>query len=325
VSLAISTATPELALSATTRINRKEIGLTWNAALETGGILVGRDNHHLGYSAHQGANFAIKHRFRNALDTKIWDSYDGVVVYDTAAILATPALAERYATLIRVSQTIRLHRDPKQLFEALANELQRAVPFEHIGVSLRDENSDTFCDHFIDMESGSATVHEKLPPEERLVSRVYEHQQPLLASTDEMDPRYERLRAVMKGLRIRSICALPLTTAHRKLGVISFGSKELDTYSAEEVRFLPLVADEIALAFDNALNFAALQQASGQLENDNKRLELLLELTNRLVSNRVLRDLLREICVSIRRVMQCEGAGITLPDPETGQLRVYAP
>jgi polyisoprenoid-binding protein YceI len=30
-------------LSATTKINRKDFGLTWNAALETGGILVGDD------------------------------------------------------------------------------------------------------------------------------------------------------------------------------------------------------------------------------------------------------------------------------------------
>jgi polyisoprenoid-binding protein YceI len=28
-------------ISATTKINRKDFGLTWNAALETGGILVG--------------------------------------------------------------------------------------------------------------------------------------------------------------------------------------------------------------------------------------------------------------------------------------------
>lgn len=32
-----------LALSATTKINRKDFGLTWNTALETGGILVGEE------------------------------------------------------------------------------------------------------------------------------------------------------------------------------------------------------------------------------------------------------------------------------------------
>ena len=32
---------PRVGLTATTKINRKDYGLTWNAALETGGILVG--------------------------------------------------------------------------------------------------------------------------------------------------------------------------------------------------------------------------------------------------------------------------------------------
>lgn len=32
-----------IAISATTKINRKDFGLTWNAALETGGILVGEE------------------------------------------------------------------------------------------------------------------------------------------------------------------------------------------------------------------------------------------------------------------------------------------
>jgi polyisoprenoid-binding protein YceI len=32
-----------IAVSASTKINRKDFGLTWNAALETGGILVGED------------------------------------------------------------------------------------------------------------------------------------------------------------------------------------------------------------------------------------------------------------------------------------------
>jgi polyisoprenoid-binding protein YceI len=32
-----------VAVSATTKINRKDFGLTWNAALETGGILIGDD------------------------------------------------------------------------------------------------------------------------------------------------------------------------------------------------------------------------------------------------------------------------------------------
>ena len=36
-------ATMRIGLSATTKINRKDFGLTWNSALETGGVLVGED------------------------------------------------------------------------------------------------------------------------------------------------------------------------------------------------------------------------------------------------------------------------------------------
>src|SRR5260370_11210160 len=99
-------------------------------------------------------------------------------------------------------------------------------------------------------------------PEETFTLWVYERQEPLLRSTDEMEPCYGRLQAILKRLNIRSICALPLTTAHRKLGAITFGSKQADTYSPNDIRFVSQVADYIALAFDDAFNFAALRRGA---------------------------------------------------------------
>src|SRR6202040_3304719 len=129
---------------------------------------------------------------------------------------------------------------------------------------------------------------------------------------------------VLKRLSIRSICALPLTTAHRKLGAITFGSRRVDTYSPDEVRFVSEVAGYIALAFDDALNFAALRQASDELQRKNDRLQLLFDVTNQGVSNLELRDLLRAVSQDVRRVMQCDYAGLSLPDAENKNLRLYA-
>src|SRR4029077_8981587 len=205
------------------------------------------------------------------------------------------------------------------------NELHRVVQFDFIGVSFRDKNSDTFRNYFIDMMSGSELVpEENLTPEETLTLWVYERQEPLLRSTNDMEPCYGRLQGMLKRLSIRSICALPLTTAHRKLGAITFGSKQVDTYSPSEVRFVSQVAGYIALAFDDALNFAALRQTSEELQSKNDRLQLLLDVTNQVVSNLELRDLLRAISHDVRRVMQCDYAGLSLPDAENKQLRLYA-
>jgi len=246
-------------------------------------------------------------------------------VGNDSEIPAAPALETRFETLVRVSQAIAPHRDPKELFGVLVNELHRVVQFDFIGVSFRDKDSDPFQNYFIDMTSRAELVpDEKLTLEETLTLRVYERQEPVLRSTNEMEPGCARLQAILKRLYIRSICALPLTTAHRKLGAITFGSRQVDTYSPDEVRFVSEVGGYLALAFDDALNLSALRRTSEELQSKNDRLRLLLDVTNQVVSNLELRDLLRAISQDVRRVMQCDYAGLSLPDAENKQLRLYA-
>src|SRR5258708_29276936 len=70
----------------------------------------------------------------------------GRIVNNGSEVVTAPPLAVRYETLVRVSQAIGAHGDPKELFGVLVNELHRVVQFDFIGVSLRDKNSDTFQD-----------------------------------------------------------------------------------------------------------------------------------------------------------------------------------
>ena len=67
-----------------------------------------------------------------------------------------------------------------------------------------------------------------------------------------------------------------------------------------------------------------LQSIQAELRGEKDRLKLLLDLNNSIVSNLELRELLRVISASVRRVMQCDLVGVNLPDPETGELRLYA-
>jgi formate hydrogenlyase transcriptional activator len=66
------------------------------------------------------------------------------------------------------------------------------------------------------------------------------------------------------------------------------------------------------------------QKTTAELQQESERLKLLLDMTNTLVSNLELRDLLRAISAIIRQVMQGEGAGVWLPDAASGKLRLYA-
>jgi formate hydrogenlyase transcriptional activator len=233
--------------------------------------------------------------------------------------------ASRFESLVRVSNAIGMHRDPKELFSVLVRELHRVVPFDYICVTVRDEKSNTFHRHSIDAKTEAV-----IPPDPELAVEesdawwVYQNQEPLVTSHETHDARFSKLQEVLKKYGVNCLCTLPLTTAHSKVGMLTFGSKTPDVYSAEEVCFLSVVAEQIALAFDNALLFDAAQASQQQLLKKSERVGLLLELTNHVVSNLEFRDVLRAVVASTRRVLGCDGVGICLPDAGNTHLKVYA-
>ena len=234
-------------------------------------------------------------------------------------------IEDRYEALFRVSQAISAHRDPEELFHVLASELRHAVEFQYINVVLYDETSNSLSCHLLDTGSWPAVFPpSELPPEERLSWWVFEHQKPLIVPFVDQETRFPVMVRFLQERGIRSTCAFPLTTAHRRLGCLGFGSKYGDAYREDEVSFLSLVAGQVALAIDDALNFEASQRAQAGMQREKDRLKLLLDVNNTVVSNLELRDVLRAISASVRRVMNCDVVNIILPDSETGQLRLYA-
>jgi len=82
---------------------------------------------------------------------------------------------------------------------------------------------------------------------------------------------------MLKKSGVRSVCVLPLTTVHRRLGGLAVGSTASDAYSSEEVRFLSLVANQVALAVDDALNFDASQHAKEALSSSEESFRLIVD------------------------------------------------
>jgi formate hydrogenlyase transcriptional activator len=116
---------------------------------------------------------------------------------------------------------------------------------------------------------------------------------------------------------LQSACSVPLTAPQRTLGTLEIASRRAHAYSQDDARLLAAVAEEIAVSLDNALSHE-------QLREGHDRLALLLELTNSLVSNLELRDVLKTVMRSAARVMRSDSAVVALPDADGRHLRAYA-
>ncbi len=232
---------------------------------------------------------------------------------------------EQCLTLNEVSRIIASRRNLSDLFRDLSERLHRLLDFSYLGVMLYDAAQHVMRLHTLEgsprgpLRPGAAFAVEDIPS-----GWVWQHQQPLVISDLEQEPRFPQAMQALREYGLRSFCSLPLSTAHRRLGTLAMGRAERGAYGPPEVGFAGLVAAQVAVAVDNALHFQEAQALQQQLARERDRLHLLLEVTNSLVSNLELRDLLRAISASVRRIMQCDAVGVALPDPESNQLRTYA-
>src|ERR1700726_4939908 len=186
------------------------------------------------------------------------------------------AITERCEALLRVSQTLISVRSWEKLLSILARELRAVVNFYVLGVGIYDEKA-----HEIRLtsygEPGVPLQVPELAPEETFTWWVYQHQQPLIIPSLDAETRFPAVAEMLRNRGVRSVCALPLTTAHRRLGGLAVGSTEIDAYSREEVSFLSLVANQVALAVDDALNFEASQETKEALRASEERFRLIVD------------------------------------------------
>lgn len=181
---------------------------------------------------------------------------------------------DRYRTLLGVSEVIVSHRDMSALFEELAGRLRQVVPFDYLSLVLHEAASNTMRLHVLE-------ASEPAPSQPVLVfaigedpaGMVWQDQQPLITSRVNELGRWPGFLERVQPYGVQSFCWLPLTTARRRLGTLVFTSKQPSAYDEADLGFLQLVANQVAVAIDNALAFEEIAALKDQLSKEKAYLE----------------------------------------------------
>jgi formate hydrogenlyase transcriptional activator len=219
--------------------------------------------------------------------------------------------------LLRLAHRLDVYREPEQLLCALPTELRSLLAGNTLALVFCGE-SETPCWFAVDSNSEPIQVTPEIIKACRSIcSWAHDHRSPYLVSPLTRETPFTEFTTLCQSWGDRSLCVFPLSTVTHCLGVLCIGRAKPDAFSEHDIRFSSLAADFVALAIDDRL-------VRAQLEDERTRLKLVLDLNNSVVSSLELREVLQSISPSIRKVMRLDTVALMLLEGDGTQFRLHA-
>ena len=229
----------------------------------------------------------------------------------------------RYRALVDVATALTSHSELDDLLLSLRGHLEPLIQFTFLVVSLWDRDSDTITVRFFEPldHPASRLVGGSYPAEGTYPGMAVRQGHPLYVADVRAGGPYPS--EVLAEYGVGSYCAVPLQTARVTLGSLNFGALQRDAYSPADVEFMGRVAKLVAVAVENAMSAETVREQQRTLQRERDQLDLLLDVTNAVVTQLDTRALFQAVAPALKRCCGADMASLTLYDPETRMLRKH--
>jgi len=182
---------------------------------------------------------------------------------------------DRLQLLLEVNNALVSTLDLRQLLSAISACLRRVMNHEYASLALYDPTAQQLRLHALDFPQGKGLLQEEMviPLEGTPPGEVITGRKPLIISstdTARFRPEVSRL-FIAEGLR--SGCIVPLITANRTLGTLALGSLRSAAFTQEDLDLLMRVANQVAIAIENALAYREIAELKNKLTDEKLYLE----------------------------------------------------
>jgi formate hydrogenlyase transcriptional activator len=240
----------------------------------------------------------------------------------------------RYRALPDVSTALAMQHDIHAVLRSISSLLSRIVPFDSIVLLLLNQGNETVQVYSFNNEGRNPGIGigTTVPFKNTSIASALEKQQPVFVP--DIREEVQSIPELATRLRfegIRSSCVFPVSTSHRKLGVLVFGSAQGDKFRAEDIQMMGAISGHVSIVLENALALEAtdsnreeLERKHRELQYDSDRFKLLLDINNHIINHLDVSELVREASVSIRKFLMNDFTGFWLFDEGSKALRCVA-
>jgi len=177
----------------------------------------------------------------------------------------TNDLLQRLASLTNIGKTISLRYTTDELLQAIYTECKSVIDCSIFSIALKEESTNELAFE-LEMRNGVVMPKERIPIGQGLNSWVIEHHQPLLLASTAEERRFG-LKHVQDGKATESWLGVPMVARDRVVGVISVESYTKNAFNAEDLILLTAIANQAAVAIENAHLYRDLEGLTYALEH----------------------------------------------------------
>lgn len=184
---------------------------------------------------------------------------------------------DRQRLLLEVNNAVVTHLDLDDLFPAVSACLRKVIQHDGSSLLLCDEETGKWRIHVLDFQNNESFV------EEGTIEESTESPSCLAINTGKAALfREQDLKEMANSSPcaqdlldrgVKSFCSLPLLAHKRTLGALNVGRRRDDGFSAEDVELLGQVAQQVAIAVENALAYQEIAALKDKLAKEKVYLE----------------------------------------------------
>jgi len=218
--------------------------------------------------------------------------------------------------LLNVSQALVSTRDLDELLSIIIDAVNKSLLTEGAGVLLYDENrGDLYWREVRDARRILAPQSEQLrmPLEGSIAGWVFQNNKPARVNDTSKDARYYSEITKKTGFAIRKVLQVPLNTRDKTIGVLMAMNKIGGDFTEPDEALLGAMANNIALAIENATVYERLRRSRDDLE-------MIYRSSMALATTMDLDHLLEVVIGELRSAMDADAAGVLLYDERQGDL-----
>jgi formate hydrogenlyase transcriptional activator len=180
---------------------------------------------------------------------------------------------DRLSLVLKVNNAVVSTLNLRELLNTVSASLRGLVPHEYASLSLYDAETQRLQIHALDFPASKGLIQEGLwiPVEGTPHGRALTSHQPLFVTLQEIEQFDLTPRIRAEGLK--SGCFLPLISHGRPLGTLVVASLQEETFPQKDADLLRHVANQIAIAVENALAFGQMVDKANKLSEEKHYLQ----------------------------------------------------